>query len=240
MVNNWNKKTSKDFRFTAKFPKVITHVKRLKEVDKELDLFFEAINALSDKTLALLIQLPPSMQIKEGLDNLRELVPQLDNRFRYAIEVRHRSWFQDLAYSFFSNNDICLVWSQLDEIKTPPVVTTDFLYLRLIGDRSIQEKDFGRIQIDRIAEMRKWARNIKKVEEEEGEQVKLAIVAANNHYAGFGPGTVNIFRSMLGLSEANWEEKEVEMKLRKQEEEQQQRRRPQSHTRQLTLTDFLN
>ena len=236
MVNNWSKKTPKDFRFTAKFPKVITHEKRLKEVDKELDLFFEAINALSDKTLALLIQLPPSLQIKEGLDNLRELVPQLDSRFRYAIEVRHRSWFQDLAYSFFSNNDICLVWSQLDEIKTPPVVTTDFLYLRLIGDRSIQEKDFSRVQIDRIGEMRKWARNIKRVQEEE-EQVKLAIVAANNHYAGFGPGTVNIFRGMLGLSEANWEEKEVvELNLRKE----QQQRVPQHRPKQLTLTDFLN
>jgi uncharacterized protein YecE (DUF72 family) len=239
MVNNWNKKTPKDFRFTAKFPKVITHVKRLKEVDNELDLFFEAINALSDKTLALLIQLPPSLQIKEGLDNLSELVPQLDSRFRYAIEVRHRSWFQDLAYSFFSNNDICLVWSQLDEIKTPPVVTTDFLYLRLIGDRSIQEKDFGRVQIDRIAEMRKWARNIKKVEEEEEEQVKLAIVAANNHYAGFGPGTVNIFRGMLGLSEASWEEKKIEVELNK-EEEQQHKSRPQLRTKQLTLTDFFN
>jgi hypothetical protein len=34
--------------------------------------------------------------------------------------------------------------------------------VRFIGDRSIQEKDFGRIQIDRIAEMQKWAGNIKK------------------------------------------------------------------------------
>ncbi len=206
MVNNWNNKTPKDFRFTVKFPKVITHDKRLKGVDEELGLFFEVIGGLADKTLALLIQLPPSIQIKEGLDNLRELVPQLDNRFRYAIEVRHRSWFQDLAYSFFSNNDICLVWSQLDEIKTPPVVTTDFLYLRLVGDRSIQDKDFGRIQIDRTDEIRKWARNIKRVQDEE-EQVNLAIVAANNHYAGFGPGTVNILLGLLGLSKANWEER---------------------------------
>jgi uncharacterized protein YecE (DUF72 family) len=239
MVNNWSKKTPKDFKFTAKFPKAITHDKRLKEVDEELDLLFEAIGGLSDKTLTLLMQLPPSLQIHEGLQSLRELVPQLDSRFRYAIEVRHRSWFQDLAYSFFSNNDICLVWSQLDEIKTPPVVTTDFLYLGLIGDRSIQEKDFGRIQIDRIAEMRKWARNFKKVEEEEEEQVKLSIVAANNHYTGFGPGTVNIFRGMLGLSEASWEEKKIEVELSK-EEEQQHKSRPQHRTKQLTLTDFLN
>lgn len=234
MVNNWSKKTPKDFKFTAKFPKVITHEKRLKEVDEELVLFFEAIGGLSDKILALLIQLPPSLQIKEGLDNLRELVPQLDNRFRYAIEVRHRSWFQDLAYSFFSNNDLCLVWSQLDEIKTPPIVTTDFLYLRLVGDRTIEE-DFGRKQIDRIAEMRKWSRNIKRVQEEE-ERVKLGIVAANNHYAGFGPSTVNIFRGILGLSEASWEEKEVEMKLRNEQQQKDHRHRP----KQLTITDFLN
>src|SRR5438128_4660451 len=106
--------------------------------------------------------------------------------------------------NFFANNDICMVWSLLADIKTPPVVTTDFLYLRFIGDRSIQEKDFGRIQIDRIVDMQKWADNIKSVEED---RVRLAIATANNHYAGFGPGTLNIFRNMLGLSEAKWEEK---------------------------------
>jgi len=29
--------------------------------------------------------------------------------------------------------------------------------------------------------------------------MNLTIVAANNHYAGFGPGTGNIFRNMIGL-----------------------------------------
>jgi uncharacterized protein YecE (DUF72 family) len=80
MVDNWNRKTPKNFKFTAKFPKVITHEKRLKEVDKELDHFFEAMGRLSNKTLALLIQLPLSLRIHEGLDHLRELVPNLDNR----------------------------------------------------------------------------------------------------------------------------------------------------------------
>ena len=113
MVNNWNTKTPKNFKFSAKFPRVITHEKRLKEVDKELDYFFEAMGRLSNKSLALLIQLPPSLHIHEGLERLRELVPNLDNRFRYAIEVRHSSWFQDLTYNFFANNGISLVWSQL-------------------------------------------------------------------------------------------------------------------------------
>jgi uncharacterized protein YecE (DUF72 family) len=153
-------------------------------------------------------------------------VPELDTRFRYAVEVRHSSWFQDLAYNFFANNDICMVWSQLAELRTPPIVTTDFLYLRFIGDRRIQEKDFGRIQIDRVMEMQKWANDIKKVEDE---GIKLAIIAANNHYAGFGPGTVNIFRNMLDLPEAKWEEKE-----------EQQQKHPSHHLKQRTLSDFLS
>ena len=69
MVNNWKTKTPNNFKFTAKFPKVITHEKRLKEVDKELDHFFEG--RLSNKTVALLIQLPPSLQIHEGRERLR-------------------------------------------------------------------------------------------------------------------------------------------------------------------------
>jgi uncharacterized protein YecE (DUF72 family) len=210
MVKNWAMKTPKDFKFTAKFPKSITHDKRLLNVDKEMEQFFDAMGPLENKKLALLLQLPPSIQIHTGLERLRELVPKLDPRFRYAIEVRHPSWFQDLSYSFFDNHDICLVWNQLTEIQTPPVVTTDFVYVRFIGDRSIQEKDFGRIQIDRIAEMQKWANTVKNLQEDGG--VKLSIIAANNHYAGFGPGTANIFRNMLGLSDAKWEDKEEEKK----------------------------
>jgi hypothetical protein len=52
-----------------------------------------------------------------------------------------------------------------------------------------------------VLEIQKWADNIKAVQDE---NTKLAIIAANNHYAGFGPGTVNIFRSILGLPEPTW------------------------------------
>jgi len=206
MVKNWYKRTPENFRFTAKFPEVITHDKRLSDFNEDqLGYFFESISELKEKLLALLIQLPPSIDIVEGLNALRNILPYLDKGFRYAVEVRHRSWFQDLAYNFFRNNQMCLVWSQLVDIHTPPIVTSDFVYLRLIGDRSIQEKDFGRIQIDRIKEMKKLARNFNG-DSNDGNRskVRYSIVAANNHYAGFGPGTVNIFRQLLGLEEVKW------------------------------------
>jgi uncharacterized protein YecE (DUF72 family) len=98
-----------------------------------------------------------------------------------------------------------MVWSQPAGIHTPPIVTTDFIYIRFIGERTIDEKDFGKIQKDRVSEMRKWARSVKRVEEEEkNKQLNLAIVASNNHYAGFGPGTANMFRKMVGLSKLSW------------------------------------
>ncbi len=174
-------------------------------VDRELELFFQAIYPLHEKTLALLIQLPPSMTISEGLGKLEKLTPNLDERFRYAVEVRHKSWFQDLAYNFFANERICMVWSQLADIQTPPIATSDFLYIRFIGDRSIEPKDFGRIQKDRVAEMRYWASEFKKAQEDEERNLKFLVASANNHYAGFGPATANTFRSMIGLPEAIWE-----------------------------------
>jgi hypothetical protein len=39
-----------------------------------------------------------------------------------------------------------------------------------------------------------------------GRNINLAIVSANNHYAGFGPETANTFRKMVGLPSLNWEE----------------------------------
>ena len=240
MVKNWYNRTPENFRFTAKFPKVITHDKRLVNFEEnQLRYFFDSISQLKEKLLALLIQLPPSIDIVEGLDALRNILPYLDKGFRYAVEVRNRSWFQDLAYNFFRNNQMCLVWSQLADIRTPPIVTSDFVYVRLIGDRSIHEKDFGTIQIDRIKEMKKVARNFTN-DTERGNMsgVKFSIVAANNHYAGFGPGTVNIFRQLIGLEEVKWGEEMILPDDFEKEEGSGSKKRI-IETKQTSLSDFL-
>jgi hypothetical protein len=65
------------------------------------------------------------------------------------------------------------------------------------------------------------------------ERIRLAIVTANNHYAGFGPETANVFRNMLGLPEAKWEDKG---------EQQQGEKYPQHDldVKQSTLSEFLD
>ena len=110
-----------DSRFTAKFPRAVTHQKRLAEPEKELRYFLDMMRPLQRKLLALLIQLPLPLSANEGLKKLETLIGLLDPHFRYAIEVRHTSWFDSKKfYKLLTDNNICLVWSQLDTIQTPP------------------------------------------------------------------------------------------------------------------------
>jgi hypothetical protein len=82
-------------------------------------------------------------------------------------------------------------------------------------------------------------------------KLKLAMIAANNHYAGFGPGTANLFRKMVGLSELSWEDQQqIEEKvkqvheLERQQRDQQVRnssniRRKTTKRRQSSLVEFM-
>ena len=122
----------------------------------------------------------------------------------------------------------------------------------MLDSLEIDEKDFGKIQKDRVLEMSNWAEQIKNVEggKEKGRrsEVSLAMIAANNHYAGFGPGTVNIFRNMVGLPELSWEDQQqIRERLRQQKEQEKDRQSgnsnfsfsKQSRRRQASLTEFM-
>ncbi|HEX6379430.1 MAG TPA: DUF72 domain-containing protein [Nitrososphaeraceae archaeon] len=241
MVKNWNRRTPDNFRFTAKFPKLITHDKKFKNVNRDLELFYNRMEPLRDKLLALLIQLPPSYKLKEGLEDFRSHNFFFEGDFRYAVEVRHASWFSDLAYNFFKNNNIVMVWSQMDRLQTPPLVTSDFVYLRLIGDRRLSDDQFGKIQIDRTEEIRNWANKMKDISKNE-KDVKIGIVAANNHYGGYGPGTVDIFRQNMDLETLSFENIDVGKITRDLQLEARinlSEPKPSKKGRQTTMSDFV-
>jgi uncharacterized protein YecE (DUF72 family) len=235
MVKLWNARTPSNFKFSAKFPKVITHEKKFLNCEKELELFYQAMLPLKDNLLTLLIQFPPSFKIKEGLEALGNFDFYFDDTYRYAIEVRHLSWFNDLAYNFFKKNNICPVWNKMDIVQTPPIVTTDFTYIRFIGDRSISEKDFGTIHRDRAVEMLNWANKLKEVQQYE-KDINAALVATNNHYAGYGPETANIFREMVGLPRVSWG---AEKDRPKMVEYEQVRDHNVKAIKQTSLSDFI-
>ncbi|GAA3788016.1 DUF72 domain-containing protein [Sphaerisporangium flaviroseum] len=93
-VESWARQTTPDFRFVAKLPKTITHERRLTGVDEELRSFLEAIEPLGPRAHALWVQLPGSFAPGD-VGALAGFLRRLPRSYRYAVEVRHRAFFDD-------------------------------------------------------------------------------------------------------------------------------------------------
>jgi hypothetical protein len=101
-------------------------------------------------------------------------------------------------------NDISLIWSIRDELQSPSIITSDQVYIRFIGDRSISEQSFGKIVKDRRKEMLEYVKQIRKAQNDNTSNVRDVLIAFNNHFAGFGPQSVNDFLSLMNMSEIDW------------------------------------
>ena len=203
MAKKWNSETSENFRFTAKFPRSITHERRLENIQKDLDEFFNVLQPLKQKISALLIQLPPSFSFDEAKPRLEKLIEYLPKDYLFSIEGRHKSWFTDEALKFLSEHNLCLVWNEVYQIQNPAPLTSNYLYLRLIGDRTIPESDFGKVVRNQDSLLKKWAQKVKNVQD----KVNLVMIVVNNRFEGFSPATANSLRTIFGLSEVSWHQR---------------------------------
>ena len=93
-VGSWAQQTDPDFRFVLKLPKVVTHERRLTDVADPLRIFLEAVEPLGPRAGALWIQLPGSFTPGD-VPVLRRFLRDLPTTHRYAVEVRHRDFFDD-------------------------------------------------------------------------------------------------------------------------------------------------
>jgi uncharacterized protein YecE (DUF72 family) len=202
IVRKWNADTPKHFKFTAKFPSIITHEKRLDRINSEVFSFLSSILPIHDKISALVLQLPPSLTFDEAKPRLEELFDILPNDFLYPIEGRHESWFTNEALNYFKQKKHCLIWNVIEGINNPFPITSNYLYVRLIGDRSIPDKQFSIVRKNKSDFIKKCAQKLIGIS-----NIPLAIVMANNHFEGFGPATANTLGKNLGRSELIWEVK---------------------------------
>ncbi len=206
ITKKWFSETPEDFIFTAKFPGKITHEHKLKNVKRHVYEFLEALQQLRSKIIALVFQLPPTLTFDEARPHLDEIYSYLPQYYRFPIEGRHESWFTDEAIDYLTEKNICLVWNDIPNVHNPTILTSDFVYVRLIGDRSISDSEFGRVILDKSDAIQGWAEKIKKIQSE----AALGLVMTNNHYQGFAPATANALRLELGLSDLVWDEKKQE------------------------------
>lgn len=211
VTRKWNNDTPCDFRFTLKFPKSITHDSRLnfEKCRDDYHSFIINLEPLKQKISVLVFQLPPSLTFDECQTKLDIISKHLPNYFRYAIEGRHESWFEKNTLEYLRCKKWCLVWNEVPMVDNPAPVTTDFVYLRMIGDRIIPDDSYGKIVREQRPILEKWSSKIKKISE--NSDIKQAFVLLNNHLEGFSPNTANRFRGEMGLEMLEFKDKNQKM-----------------------------
>jgi uncharacterized protein YecE (DUF72 family) len=194
-VDKWRDSTPDDFQFTAKLPKSITHDRHLLQSSEEMTEFLTAIGRLRSKLGPILIQLPPDFSIDER-PALAEFLGQLPLDFRFAAEFRHRSWLIDDTFELLARHHVAWTCIDLSYMPRQVAVTSDFIYVRWLGDRS-QIQHMDSVQIDRRHDLDVWAEQL----EEEARRVERIYGFVNNHYSGHSPSDVRYLRKRLGMPE---------------------------------------
>ena len=94
------------FRFSAKLPAEITHVRRLADVVQPLERFLGEVTELGDRLGPLLVQLPGSLAL--DLRTANTFFAVLRRRFHGAVvcEPRHASWFEKPADALYLRHRI--------------------------------------------------------------------------------------------------------------------------------------
>ena len=208
-VRRWAEATPPGFRFTCKLPRQITHICRLRDCAVELNSFLGAIEPLGPKLQVILIQLPPSLTPTDGKQTLRKFLVQLPRDFRFAIEFRDAGWHRPQFIRLLEKHRICWVWADttpLNERNLAPFeflpCTTDFLYLRLLGDYATKyDIDGGHVHHyekllwKREAALESWSLKIQR----HLPDVRSVWAFAGNHFEGFAPETCQRLAQRLGF-----------------------------------------
>jgi uncharacterized protein YecE (DUF72 family) len=143
-TREWAEQTPDDFAFTAKIHRRISQEKRLSDFAKDLEYMYSVFAPLKEKLKVFVLQLPPSFSFEGGAEKLARFTAAFDPNYRLAVELRHDSWFRKETYDLLRASKVALAWSEIPFATNPGVVTTDFVYLRFIGERDIPKGRAGR------------------------------------------------------------------------------------------------
>ncbi len=218
MVEAWKSRTPPGFVFSAKVPKVISHEKYLENCEAELTEFLTVMSRLEDKLGPLVLQFPYVARGKdpdeyetgaEFLARLKRFVGLLPADFKWGVEIRNSRWLRPELLDTLRAREIALVFIDyytMDPFprlaRLPEVFTGPFAYIRFLGnhkemdaavrdarDRGERSSDWESLLQDRTAEMKQWIPPIKNLVARE----VPTYVYFNNHYAGYAPGSVELF-----------------------------------------------
>jgi len=154
----WYSNTPKDFLFSVKASRYITHSKRLIPSEGISNLM-NSIIALNEKLGPVLFQLPPTMKL--NIQRLETFIAALPQGFRYTFEFRHPTWYNENVYRLLQETNCAFCIYELDHHSSPLITTADFVYVRLHGPEEKYSGDYTRDQL------RTWADRCMRWAEEE-------------------------------------------------------------------------
>ena len=132
IVQQWEQRTPAGFKFCFKFPKEITHLKRLHNVEEEVQRFLHRLEPLRHKLGPFMVQLPESFSPKE-LGKLEALLSNLPKTLSYGVEVRHPDFFNH-------GNEEHALTSLLESFSVERIIfDTRKLFATKNEDKSIRE-----------------------------------------------------------------------------------------------------
>jgi uncharacterized protein YecE (DUF72 family) len=187
-VEKWREVVPEGFLFAAKFPKEVTHDRNLVGVEAETDAFLRTMAELGDRLGPLLLQLPPSFTV-EGMGVLEDFLKGLPEGFRYAVEVRHRSWIGSDLPEMLSERGAALTLIDYPGMPRMEMATADFSYIRWLGDRREFPSGHTRLRKERDDDLSWWSDLVGRFRGEG----RTVFAYANNHYQNHSPSTLQRF-----------------------------------------------
>jgi len=105
----WAAQVPRDFRFSVKLPKAITHEAALRRCGPQLTRFSDEVAGLGRKLGGVLVQLPPSLAFDARVANA--FFAMLRRRLACAVacEPRHPSWFAPAVDAVWMRHDVSRV-----------------------------------------------------------------------------------------------------------------------------------
>ncbi|GAC1419881.1 MAG: DUF72 domain-containing protein [Actinomycetota bacterium] len=118
---SWRARVPAAFSYAVKGNRFITHLKRLKDPQEHVPVFWERAKHLGAALGPVLWQMPPSLSI--DLPRLEEFIAALPGDMRSAFEFRHPSWITDEVRAMLDQAGAALVLPDRPGARFPSLET---------------------------------------------------------------------------------------------------------------------
>ena len=130
LLASWAGLVPEAFVFVLKAPQVITHVKRLKEVNEEADYLFRTVLLLGNRLGAILLQFPAFF--RADLPRLEAFLDLIPEAVHCAFEFRSPTWVEAGVAALLRGRGHTLCTADTDENPAKVIVgAAPWGYLRL-------------------------------------------------------------------------------------------------------------